>query len=127
MAFGLISIFLLAGFWLWSLSPRSPAMQWRWQARWLLHSAKYKAEILAQRPEEGGGLRHVEWDGWGWGGEDTTVYLVFDPNNALAEAVRGDHPGKYPGIPCTVPQVRRLANQWYTVLFYTDTDWDHCT
>lgn len=123
----MISIFLLASFWLWSLSPRSPAMQWRWQARWFFHSAKYKAEVLAQAPEKNGALRHSEWDGWGWAGQDTTVYLVFDPDNSLAQAARVDRPGRYPGIPCEVPSVRRLASGWYTVRFYTNSDWNHCS
>lgn len=123
----IISIFLVASLWLWSQSPRSPAMQWRWQARWLFSSAKYKAEVLAQPPEKNGALRHSEWDGWGWAGQDTTVYLVFDPNNTLAQAARVNRPGRYPGIPCEVPSVRKLASRWYTVLFYTNTDWSHCS
>jgi hypothetical protein len=71
-------------------------------------------------------LKHVEWDGWGFAGSDTVVYLVFDPDNSLASAARIGAPGKLHGIPCEVPHVRRLEHQWYTVLFYTDTDWDHC-
>ena len=127
MASVIIVISLLASFWLWSLSPQSPAMQWRWQARWFFGSAKYKAEVLDQQLKKNGALRHVEWDGWGWAGQDTTVYLVFDPKNTLAQAARLDRPGRYPGIPCEVPSIRRLASRWYTVLFYTNTDWSHCS
>lgn len=37
------------------------------------------------------------------------------------------NPGKYPGIPCEVVRVRRLEKNWYTVLFYTEQDWNNCT
>lgn len=100
-------------------------MQWRWRAEWLVDSRNYKAEVLAQ-PQKSAALRHVEWDGWGLAGQDTVVYLVFDPDNTLAEAARTVRPGKYPGIPCEVPSVWKLENTWYTVLFYTNTDWNHC-
>jgi hypothetical protein len=96
--------------------------------RWLINSGKYKAEILAQSNPANGELKHVEWDGWGFvGSGDTTVYLVFDPNNSLAAAAESRSPGKYSGIPCEVPEVRRLENSWYTVKFYTDTAWGFCS
>jgi hypothetical protein len=47
-------------------------------AKWFARSHDYKSEVLAQ-PSSIGELRHIEWDGWGWAGQDTTVYLVFDP------------------------------------------------
>ena len=100
----------------------------RTTGRWLIESHKYKAEILAQPDSANGELKHAEWDGWGFAGAgDTIVYLVFDPNDSLAAAARSRSAGKYKGIPCEVPQVRRLENRWYTVLFYTDTDWKHCS
>jgi hypothetical protein len=34
---------------------------------------------------------------------------------------------KYNGIPCEVFRVRRMERQWYTVQFYTDSDWTHCS
>jgi hypothetical protein len=95
-------------------------------ARWLFKSGKYKNQVFAQPTELSKGLKHIEWDGWGWGGNDTTVYLVFDPNNALSSAATDGLPGTYPGIPCEVYRVRRLENQWYTVQFYTYFDWNHC-
>jgi hypothetical protein len=97
----------------------------RTTGRWIFHSSKYKAEVLGQ-PESHGELKHVEWDGWGFAGSgDTTVYLVFDPNDALAAAKRNS-PGKYSGIPCEVPEVHRLEKHWYTVMFYTNTNWAYC-
>jgi hypothetical protein len=48
------------------------------------------------------------------------------PKNALAQAAHTERPGKYPGIPCDVASVRRLVSQWYTVQFYTNSDWHHC-
>jgi hypothetical protein len=71
-------------------------------ARWLAWSRHYKPEVLAQ-PNVTGELKHVEWDGWGSVGQDTTVYLVFDPTDSLSTAARDHHPGKFNGIPCEVP------------------------
>jgi hypothetical protein len=91
-------------------------------ARWLVWSRSYKAEVLAQPTSANEELKHIEWDGWGYAGMDTTVYLVFDPTNALSRA-EGHHPGKFSGIPCEVPLVKRLEDKWYTVQFYTETAW----
>jgi hypothetical protein len=95
--------------------------------RWFLKSKQYKAKVLAQPDSGDGALRHIEWDGWGFGGAgDTVVYLVFDPNDSLSTAARTDSPGKFSGIPCEVYRVRRLESHYYSVLFYTNTDWAHC-
>jgi len=55
------------------------------------------------------------------------VYVVFDPNDSLAAAARIGSAGKFSRIPCDVWRVRRLENRWYTVFFYTYTDWEHCS
>lgn len=100
----------------------------RTTGRWLIQSGRYKAEILAQPTSNNGELKHAEWDGWGFAGSaDTVVYLVFDPNDSLAAAAKSHFPGKYSGIPCEVSNIRRLEKGWYTVLFYTNTDWNHCS
>jgi hypothetical protein len=93
------------------------------RAKWLLRSRDYKAEVLAQPDSTIGELRHVEWDGWGWGGQDTVIYLVFDPTDSLSHAATSHQPGKYSGIPCEVFLVRRLESHWYTVWFYTNYEW----
>src|SRR5689334_16224282 len=90
-------------------------------ARWLIRSHHYKAKVLAEPSPANGELKHIEWDGWGWGGMDTTVYLVFDPTDSLSRA--SGHSGKYAGLPCEVALVKRLEDKWYTVQFYTDQDW----
>jgi hypothetical protein len=93
-------------------------------ARWSLWSRQYKAEVLAQSAPPNGELKHIEWDGWGFpGAGDTTVYLVFDPTDNLAAAAKSHHPGKFDGIPCTVPLVSRMQSRWYAALFYTDQRW----
>jgi hypothetical protein len=91
-------------------------------ARWLARSRNYKSEVLAQ-PTAVGELKHIEWDGWGWAGQDTTVYLVYDPTDSLAAAAKGQKPGKFSGIPCEVFRVRRLESYWYTAQFYTNEFW----
>jgi hypothetical protein len=91
--------------------------------RWLVGSRFYKAEVLARPNSANKELKHIEWDGWGWGGEDTTVYLVFDPTDSLSAASQEHRPGKFNGIPCEVPVVRRMEKNWYVVQFYTDEWW----
>jgi hypothetical protein len=94
----------------------------RTAARWFVRSHRYKAEVLAQ-PNATGELKHIEWDGWGWAGQDTTVYLVFDPTDWLSTASRNHRPGKFNGIPCEVPVVDRMEKNWYAVQFYTHEWW----
>jgi hypothetical protein len=95
-------------------------------ARWTVWSRDYKAQVLAQAPPANGELKHIAWDGWGFVGMDTEVYLVFDPSDALSTAASSRRPGSFSGIPCKVPLVRRLERDWYTVLFYTDQSWGQC-
>src|SRR5690349_500967 len=73
-------------------------------ARWLLLSRRYKSAVYAQPTPTGGEFKHIEWDGWGWGGQDTTVYLVFDQANSLSLAASTHLSGKFVGIPCEVPK-----------------------
>jgi hypothetical protein len=94
----------------------------RTAVRWPVGSERYKSEVLAQ-PTVTGELKHIEWDGWGWAAQDTTVYLVFDPTDSLATPARTHQPGKFGGIPCEVPVVKRLEKDWYLVQFYTDEWW----
>jgi hypothetical protein len=91
--------------------------------RWALQSRYYKAEVLRQTSPSRGELKHIEWDGWGYAGAETNVYLVFDPTDSISAAVKNRQEGKYAGIPCSVPMVRRLERQWYAVVFYTDEAW----
>jgi hypothetical protein len=64
--------------------------------------------------------------GWlGWGGQDTTVYLVLDPTDSLSQAASSHQQGKYNGITCEIFLVRRLEDHWDTVQFYTNHDWQH--
>jgi hypothetical protein len=97
----------------------------RTNTRWFLWSKRYRAQVLATDAVNGE-LKHIEWDGWGFAGEDTTVYLVFDTSDSLLTGAENRSPGKFAGIPCKVPSVHRLEAHWYTVLFYTDTNWQHC-
>lgn len=96
------------------------------EVRWLTGSAKYKSELLAGPPTPASELRHMEWDGWGMAGQDTSVYLVYDPQNSLASAARHNLSGKVSGIPCGVSGVGRLQDHWYYAVLYTNTFWEWC-
>jgi hypothetical protein len=114
-------------FWLVTFVSMYAASAIRTPVRWLLYSKHYKAETLAQPAAQNGEMKHIEWQGWGFpGAGDTVVYLVYDPNDALSGPAAKRSPGMFHGIPCEVYRVRRLESHWYTVLFYTDTDWQHC-
>jgi len=92
--------------------------------RWLLWSHRFKAEVLAQPAPVNGELRHMEWEVTGFAGVAVErVYLVFDPTDSLSAAARSHSPGKFSGVPCKVPLVRRLESHWYSVWFYTDEVW----
>jgi hypothetical protein len=94
------------------------------ECRWLAWSHQYKARLLAQGSSANAELKHIEWDGWGFpGAGDTTVYLVFDPTDALSAAARSHQPGKFGGLPCEVYLVHRLERHWYAVRFYTQEMW----
>jgi len=95
-------------------------------ARWLFHSASYKAQLMSLPQRNKDELRHLEWEDWGWIGSHTTGYLVFDPSDTLSAAARHENSQKQIGLPCEVAGVQRLERQWYEVVFYTDTDWDSC-
>jgi hypothetical protein len=105
------------------------AVAWQFYAirsatKWFMWSQSYKREVLAQSGGTARELKHIEWDGWGFpGAGDTTVYLVYDPTDSLSAAAKSHQPGKFVGIPCTVPLVSHLESQWYAVRFYTNEWW----
>jgi len=116
----------LAAVWAVAVSVFAYQGQVRKTARWFVWSHTYKEKVLAQQAPANGELRHLEWDGWGWGGQDTTVYLVLDPQDSLSLAAASHQSGKFAGIPCEVPKVSRLESQWYAVTFYTNQEWSRC-
>lgn len=97
----------------------------RSQVRWLLLSHSYQARVLAKPTRGNGEFRHVVWDGWGIAGQETDVYLVFNPSNSLAATLGARAPVRAAGLPCRVYQITRLESQWYAVQFYTDVAWIH--
>lgn len=104
-------------------------IQIRTYTRWLLWSGQYKNKVLAQPALVNGELKHIEWDGWGWGGQDFSVFLVFDPADSLSGPAKSGQWGKLNGIPCGVSSVRRMDSHWYIVSFdgYIDqSSWNSC-
>jgi hypothetical protein len=120
-------VFALFVFWIVSWALLRNQLPMRSEVRWLWSSKAYKAQVLAQPVPANGDLRHIEWDGWGFpGAGDTVVYLVFAPDDSLEQSPKNQASGKFTGLPCEVDEIHRLEKDWYTVLFYTDTDWGHC-
>ncbi|MGB7556577.1 MAG: hypothetical protein WBM04_19585 [Candidatus Korobacteraceae bacterium] len=101
--------------------------QWRFDIRWFATARQYKPVLLSQPSPKNGFFRHAEWDGWGFpGAGDTTVYVVYDPSDSLLGVRRSDTNVSVAGLPCQVSRVKRLQESWYAVVFYTDSDWEHC-
>lgn len=94
-------------------------------ARWSLYRGTYQQRVLAEEPQAGQ-MKHTVWSAWGLADSKTVVYLVYDPANSLEEAAGEHAAGKFAGIPCRVPQVSRLASQWYAVEFYANQSWKDC-
>lgn len=120
---------MVATFWAVSVLLFVYNFQIRTFTRWFLWSGRYKNKVLAQPASVNGSLKHIEWDGWGWGGQDFSVFLVFDPADSLSVPARSRQSGKLNGIPCEVSDVRRMDSQWYIVFFdgYVDqSSWDSC-
>jgi hypothetical protein len=118
---------MLVVYWAFSWGLIRNSIELHGATQWLLQSKNYKARILGQTNPAIGELSHIEWDHSGFAGSgNTVVYLVFDPSDSLSTAAKSRFPGKFRGIPCEVYRVRRLESHYYTVLFYTNTDWGHC-
>jgi hypothetical protein len=119
----------VATFWVISLILFFNNIQIRSFTKWLLWSGRYKNKVLAQPASVNGSLKHIEWDDWGWGGQDFSVFLVFDPTDSLSVPAKSRQSGKVNGIPCEVSSVRRMDSHWYVVYFdgYVDqSSWDSC-
>lgn len=96
-------------------------------AKWLVWSHEYKKQVQAQLSSPNGDFQHMEWDRSGFAGvANNTVYLVFDPTDALSAAARNNQTAKFNDVICKVRAIRRLENHWYAVLFYTDQTWGDC-
>ena len=94
---------------------------------WLVWSNRYKSEVLANSAAANGEFKHVEWDGDGWGSGatgDWMGYVVFNPSDSLSAATMTNFPTQYEGMPCKVVLVRRLENQWYSVVLDMNQFWD---
>jgi hypothetical protein len=94
------------------------------KVRWLAQSGKYKRDFERESTSANAELRHADWDMEGPAFATIYTYLVFDPSNSLASAALNHQPGKYPGLPCEVREVRRLENSWYVTL--SATPWKEC-
>ena len=93
-------------------------------ARWLVGSGHYKQEVQLLPANPRTGIRYMEWDGWGFAGTDTIVFLVYDPTDTLGEALRKHSPGRFAAFAQHVWFYERLEKCWYSVAFYTNEPWD---
>ncbi len=109
---------VLSGFALLSWVMVSCSVAVRSETRWLAHSRQWKNAVLAE-PINDAGMKAVVWDGWGGHAQNTFVYLVYSPDDAL----RQYSPEKLQGLPCPVSDVQRLEKQWYSVTFATNGLW----
>jgi hypothetical protein len=64
----------------------------RTAARWLLSTKDYKAKVLAEPDSANGALKHIEWDGWGFPGLVTPLYILFSTRTTHFGRRRGTVP-----------------------------------
>jgi hypothetical protein len=85
--------------------------------RWLLWSREYKRQVVAQTDSPNGDFKHIEWDGWGFAGMGSSVFLVFDPSDRLRATERSYQPRKAVISECEGIEsvVHRLENHWFIV------------
>ena len=96
----------------------------RSRAYWVFGSLAYKSAVLSSAGNSG--LRHVEWNGDGWGGVggDWMGYVVYDPSDSLPLKRTDGQPIRVNGISCDVISVRRLEKDWYSVVTDMNEFWD---
>jgi hypothetical protein len=117
-------LFAVAVFWAVSVSMFLSMYSLRPWARWVIASEKYKTLVLQQKPDRGSGLRHMEWDGWGWAGMDTSVELVYDPTDSLTREIRQNPKGRFADLALKTAKVQRLGQNWYSLTLFTSETWD---
>lgn len=88
-------------------------------ARWLVASRQYTSLVLKQQPDPQTGLRHAEWDGWGWAGMDTSVELVYDPTDTLGREIKDNPKGRFAELAEKTASVQRLGPGWYSLTLYS--------
>jgi hypothetical protein len=93
------------------------------RARWLFLSKSFKREVLHLVADPKNGLRYEEWDGWGMAGQDTIVFLIYDPTDELGEGLRNSSSGQFAAIARHTWHWERLERCWYSVTFYTNDPW----
>ncbi len=98
----------------------------RVEAKWLRHRDTYKAALSGQIRTDGRLLRHMDWDDWGFAGNENSAFVVLDPTDSLAYAAATQAPGRYRGLPCPVFRVVKLEPHYYDVLFFTNSYWNQC-
>jgi hypothetical protein len=94
----------------------------RSEVRWLYDSRLWKQRVLEEPARSPDGLKCAIWDGWGMFAQDTDVYLVYSPDDAL----RNYSPTNLRGLPKPVWHVQRLEKYWYSVTSFTNDGWDGC-
>jgi hypothetical protein len=89
-------------------------------ARWLISSASYKSQVLSQPAADPSGIRLIDWDGWGWAGSGTDVFLVYDPSDTLTSNNSQEKGKKSVEISKKAQFIQRLERNWYSATLYTN-------
>jgi len=119
---GLVGFLGLVAFW----ATYQVSFALRARVRWALFRGEFKAQVESLPEPPNGELKHLDWDGWGFAGLETEVYLVFDPTDSIAQLASSHASGKVPGVPCKFDRARRLSKGWYAVVYFTDQSWSQC-
>lgn len=116
-------VVMALSFWVVSIGMFLSVDDLRPSARWLVTSESLRQRVLREPLDPVTGLQHIEWDGWGWAGMDTTVYLVYDPSDTLIDEIRRNPKGRFAAIAERTAKSQRLGRNWYSLRFYTGDEW----
>jgi len=95
----------------------------RFETRWVFTRSSSMNEMRTHLATQNG-IKYFEWDTWGMAGQDTIVYLVYDPADRLRHPRKTAEGRTSSGLPHEVWQIWRLEPHWYSVVFYTNSCWD---
>jgi hypothetical protein len=85
-------------------------IQIRTFTRWFLWSGRYKNKVLAQPASVNGGLKHIEWDGWGWVVKTSRSFSFSIPRIRFQDRPKA---------------VNRVSSMEYPARFPVFVEWTH--
>lgn len=91
------------------------------EVRFLIWAPAHYAQLARASGRDG---IIMGWDSWGFGGEDTSSYLVVDTLDALGSKSRAEQWTRHVGQTCGLWQAQKVWPRVYVVTTYTNCPYD---